>query len=60
MISHISDDEEIEGAIIGIRVPREDDAWFIKLTGPKALVIKSKDAFVEFAKSIRFVEQDSK
>ena len=60
MISHISDDEEIEGAIIGIRVPREDDAWFIKLTGPKALVIKSKDAFVEFAKSIRFVEQAPK
>ena len=54
MISHISEDEEIAGAVIGIRFARKDKAWIIKLTGPKVLVIESQAEFVEFAKSIRF------
>ena len=54
IISHISEDEEIAGATIGIRFVREEAAWFIKLTGPKELVAESQAEFVEFAKSIRF------
>ena len=56
IISHISEDEEIAGGIIGIRVPRGDYAWFVKITGPKELVSESKEEFIKFAKSIRFEE----
>ena len=59
IISHISEDDEIAGAIIGIRVPREEEAWFVKIVGPKGLVSESKEEFIKFAKSIRFKGSES-
>jgi len=35
-------------------VEREDKVWFIKLSGPAAVVTAQKDAFSEFLDSIRF------
>jgi hypothetical protein len=47
-----------EGANSGQRmlaaiVPRPNDTWFFKLTGPDALVTREKPAFLDFLKTVR-------
>ena len=39
--------------LIGAMVPFDGATWFFKLTGPDALVAGQKQAFLEFARSIR-------
>jgi hypothetical protein len=39
--------------LIGAMVPFDGSTWFFKLTGPDALVAGQKQAFLEFARSIR-------
>jgi hypothetical protein len=47
-------DADIPQAILGVIAPREDRAWFVKLTGPAALATDEKERFLEFVESIRF------
>ncbi len=39
--------------MIGAIVPRPDETWFFKLTGPDALVARTKPAFIEFLKTVK-------
>jgi hypothetical protein len=39
--------------LIGAMVPFDGATWFFKLTGPDALVASQKQAFLDFARSIR-------
>jgi hypothetical protein len=39
--------------LLGAMVPFDGATWFFKLTGPDALVAGQKQAFLEFARSIR-------
>jgi len=39
--------------MLGAIVPRPDETWFFKLTGPDALVARTKPAFIEFLKTIK-------
>lgn len=39
--------------LIGAMVPFDGATWFFKLTGPDALVAAQKQAFLDFARSIR-------
>ncbi len=48
------DDEQKPNAIIAGMVKQNDNAWFVKLIGDKALVAESEDMFLEFLKSIKF------
>ena len=40
--------------ILGVIIPRGGQAWFVKMTGPNALVGTQKDAFTQFVQSIEF------
>jgi hypothetical protein len=39
--------------ILGVMIPHEGATWFVKLTGPDALVAKEKPAFMAFLDSIK-------
>jgi hypothetical protein len=43
-------------AILGVIAPRQDRAWFIKLTGSPDLAAVEKERFLEFVASIRFTK----
>jgi len=40
--------------LLVVLVPRDDMTWFVKMSGPSALVQPQKRVFVDFARSIRF------
>lgn len=39
--------------ILGAIVPRPGETWFFKLTGPDALVARTKPAFIDFLKTVK-------
>jgi hypothetical protein len=39
--------------ILGAIVPRPGETWFFKLTGPDALVARTKPAFLDFLHSVK-------
>jgi hypothetical protein len=39
--------------MIGVIVPQSGATWFLKLTGPDALVAREKPIFIDFLKTVR-------
>lgn len=54
MIRLVSDEEGSKRALIGMRFEKGDKAWFVKFVGDRKLVVDQEEAFMKFAKSIRF------
>ena len=54
MIRLIEDGDDSPMALVGIRLTRGDDVWFIKLKGDKKIVVDSEEVFEKFANSVRF------
>lgn len=54
MIRLIEDEGDAPMALVGIRLTRGDDVWFIKLKGDKKIVADSEEVFEKFANSVRF------
>ena len=50
----IGDDEASTKATIAGMVKRQETAWFLKLTGDKALVVSNQQVFLDFLKSLKF------
>lgn len=54
LIRLIGEDGESPQGLVGIRLTRQNDVWFIKLKGDKQLVVANEEAFQTFAQSVRF------
>jgi hypothetical protein len=45
------------GRFLGVRIEDGDTVWFVKMTGPPALIEKQKKNFEAFVKSLRFTAE---
>ena len=56
VVDLVSADPANPQRILGAMVPYEGAMWFFKLSGPDALVTKTKPAFLEFIKTVKAAE----